>query len=388
MDQHFGWWVDTSKLTLSDTSGGATTWVHALPLGSYQHPLYGQMTFDAAKLNALASSVKTKARGIDPDIDYDHKEDPAKGHQAAGWVKDARVDPTGLYLQVDFTADAAKDITEKKYRYFSAEFVDEWTDPQGVAHKDVLFGGGLTNRPYMKNLLPVNLSELLTGPPKEPPTEVDVELKKLRELLGLPEATDENGVIAKLTEMATQVTTLTTEKTALEAEVKSLKDPKTDPKKDPELMKLIEGSPAFAKMYAELEDKDRKLAEATTAMRLAEVTTQLAELQRGRVFALAPVVREELQNILLKSSPEAGKTLAEFLEKVMDGKALVDLSERGYTGRNREPAADSTGRFNDLVQAFLKENKGSNIGDATEAVAKANPQLFADYREQSYLFKS
>jgi len=27
MDKHFGWWVDLAKVTLSDTGGGATTWV-------------------------------------------------------------------------------------------------------------------------------------------------------------------------------------------------------------------------------------------------------------------------------------------------------------------------------------------------------------------------
>src|SRR5690348_7674736 len=181
----FGWWVDLSKVTLSDTSGGgASTWVHALPFGTYQHPIYGTMNFDASKLNALATSVKEKVRGIDPDIDYDHKQDPAKGNVAAGWVKDAMVDTDGLKLHVDFTAAATKSIKDKEYRYFSADFVDEWTDPEGGKHTDVLFGGGLTNRPYMKNLIPVNLSELLSeGPPKNDPAE-DVDLKKLRELLG------------------------------------------------------------------------------------------------------------------------------------------------------------------------------------------------------------
>jgi hypothetical protein len=388
-EERFGWWVDTSKLTLSDTAGGSTTWVHALPFGTYQHPLYGQMQFDAAKLTALATSVKSKTRGIDPDIDYDHKADPTKGNLAAGWVKDAKVDDQGLHLQVDFTPAATKSIKDKEYRYFSAEFVDEWSDASGVKHKDVLFGGGLTNRPYMKNLLPVNLSELLSeGPPKVTPPEDDVDLKKLRELLGLPEATTEEQALAKLTETIGSIATLADSNKKLTDEITALKTPSTDPKLDPALMQLVEASPAFKKLFEDMQDKEQKLTEAQTAIRLAEVTNQLGELQRGKVFALSPVVREDLQNILLKSTPEAGKTLFEFLDKVMSGSALVDLSEKGYTGRREGNEVDATNQFNALIKKFMDDNKGSTFGDATEAVARANPTLFLAYREGTYQFKA
>src|SRR5215467_15060898 len=125
----FGWWIDLKKVELGDK-----TWIHALPFGSYQHPVHGTMNFDATKLNALASSVKNRTRGIEPDIDYDHKTDPAKGAQAAGWVKDAEVRQDGLFLLVDFTDAATQEIKDGKYRYFSAEFNDEWTDSQGTKH--------------------------------------------------------------------------------------------------------------------------------------------------------------------------------------------------------------------------------------------------------------
>jgi hypothetical protein len=215
-----------------------------------------------------------------------------------------------------------------------------------------------------------------------------VDLKKLRELLGLPEATAEDATVTKLTEVIGSITTLTENNKKLQDEITALKTPSTDPKVDPQLMQLIESSPAFKKVYEDMQLKEQKLVEAQTAIRLAEVTNQLVELQRGKQFALSPVVREELSNILLKSTPEAGKKLYEFLEKVMGGSALVDLSERGYTGRRTGNEVDSTNRFNELVQVYLKEHTGSTIGDATEVVARDNPQLFAEYREQSYQFKS
>jgi phage I-like protein len=388
MDKHFGWWVDLSKVTLSDS----TTWVHALPFGKYQHPLHGEMRFDAAKLTALANSVKSKVRGIDPDIDYDHKTDPAKGHQAAGWVKDARVDADGLHLQVDFTTDATTEIKEKKYRYFSAEFVDSWQDPQGVVHQDVLLGGGLTNRPYMKNLLPVNLSELRFDEPSKEEQEVDG--KKLRIALGLAETTTDDEVFAKLGELGKAVTTLTEDKKKTDEQVTKLTEELEKAKKgesdelDPELKKLVEASPAFAKLMESLETQKKQNSELQASVRLAEVTNQIAEVQKGKAFALSPLIKEEIKNLLLKASPEAGKQLTEVLGRIVNGQGLVDLSERGFTGQRGEQSADATRQFNEAVKALMETDKNMGFADAVEQVARMNPRLFNEYRESSYQFKA
>jgi phage I-like protein len=380
----FGWWVDLTKInTLSDT-GAATTWIHALPFGKYQHPIYGEMDFDQAKLSALANSVTTKVRGIDPDIDYDHKQDPAKGNQAAGWVKDAQVRTDGLYIQVDFTADAAKEVADKKYRYFSADFADTWTDPQGVEHKDVLMGGGLTNRPYMKNLMPVNLSELRFDEPPEEESTVDP--KQLRASLGLAESATDAEVLAKATEAVTSVTTLTAEKAALEAEVKTLKEPETD-QIDPELRKLVEASPAMKKMLDEHQAQIKKNQELAAALRLSEVNGQLAEVQKGKQFAIAPVAKETLKQLMLKSSPAAAKELAEFMSSVVNGTGLVDLSERGFGGREQN-TSDANLRFAEAVKQLMEADKNLTYADAVEHIASAQPHLFNEYRESTYSFKS
>jgi phage I-like protein len=384
MDQQFGWWVDLQKVVLTDTATGASTWIHALPFGEYQHPAYGKMVFDQAKLTALAMSVNNKVRGIDPDIDYDHKTDPAKGHQAAGWVKAAQVRDNGLFLHVDFTKDATQEIKDKKYRYFSADFHDKWKDPNGTEHTDVLAGGGLTNRPYMKNLLPVNLSELSFSDPPEEEDEVDG--KKLRAALQLAETITDEEVFTKLGELVAGVTKLTDDNKKLTDEIAKLKTP--EPEVDPELKKLIEGSPAFAKMYEAWQAKEKQLAEAQTALRLAEVNGKLAEIQNGKTFALAPVIKDDVRDILVKSDPEAAKKLYELLEKLVDGSAVVDLSERGYSGRRELDGGDTVRRFNEAVKALMEADKNLDYGSAVEAVAKEKPQLFSEYREQSYQFKS
>lgn len=385
----FGFWVDMRGNTLSDP---ATSWIHALPFGTYQHPVYGEMVFDASKLTALANSVTTKVRGIDPDIDYDHKADAAKGNQAAGWVKNAEVRGDGLYLQIDWTASAAAEIKEQKYRYFSADFADEWTDAQGVVHKDVLLGGGLTNRPYMKNLVPVNLSELrFDEPPTQtaPPKGDEVDAKQLRAALGLSETATDAEVTAKLTEGVTAISTVTTltEKTAtLEAEVKQLKDPTGGV--DPALRQLVDSSPAVAKMLADMEAQKKQIEELQAATRLAETEKTLTEIQKGKQFALTPVIREELKKVLLASTPAAGKTLTELVSKIVDGSGLVDLSERGYTGRRTgEGLSDAGLKFSEQVRQLMEADKNLTYGDAVEEIARKNPALWNEYRENSYVVK-
>lgn len=391
-DRPYGWWVDLTKVTLADVNGATLTWVHALPKGEYVHPIHGKLVYDDAKLSALASSVKNKTRGIDPDIDYDHKEDPAKGHQAAGWVRDADVRPDGLHLQVEFTPTASAEIREKKYRYFSAEYNDEWLDPTGRVHQDVIFGGGLTNRPFMKNLMPVNLSELvftLPGPKKE---ETEVDPKKLRESLGLAEAASDDDVLTKLAEVGASLTSLTEAKTKLEAEKATLEAEivklKAPDQTDPELKKLIEASPAVKAMAEAMAAQEKQLAELQAGIRLAEVTTKMTELQAGKTFAFSPVTREEIKQVLLRSAPEAATKLFEVMKRIIDGSGLVDLSERGYTGRGSATDGDATKKLNDAVEEYMSANKDKSYGDAVEHVVRNSPAMFNQYREESYLFKS
>jgi len=178
----FGYYADLRSVKLDERGN---SWIQAMRVGEYQHPRHGKLQFTLDRLMRFAESVKTKIRGIEPDIDYDHKMDPARGHEAAGWVRDAKVEGDALYLLVDWTKTAAEKIKEGAYRYFSPEFQDTWTDAAGKVHRDVLFGGGITNRPFLKDLLPLNLSELSFAEPTN--KEEGVDPKELRKKLGLAE---------------------------------------------------------------------------------------------------------------------------------------------------------------------------------------------------------
>jgi hypothetical protein len=148
--------IDLSTVRL--TEGRA--WLHAFPVGRYVHPIHGELTFTAQRLQRIADGVNSGVRGISLALDYDHRGDVSKGGRAAGWVDGAEVRSDGLWLSVSFTAQAAAEIRAGEWRYFSPEFAPTWTDPRtGVVHTDVLLGGALTNRPFLRDLAPIAASE-------------------------------------------------------------------------------------------------------------------------------------------------------------------------------------------------------------------------------------
>lgn len=150
------YYIDLHGVGLADKD---LTWLHAMPVGTKKHPEYGELEFTSERLQRFASNVKGKVRKIDLDIDYEHKQDPAKGNKAAGWIKDAEVRDDGLWLAAEFTDTAKKEIKDGEWKYLSPEFVDEWADADGSKYEDVLFGAALTNRPFLKDLMPIAASE-------------------------------------------------------------------------------------------------------------------------------------------------------------------------------------------------------------------------------------
>jgi hypothetical protein len=138
------------------------TWLHAFPLGRYLHPAHGELVFTRERLERLAEGVNRGVRGITPALDFDHREDRAKGAKAAGWIEAAEVRHDGLWLAVTFTAEARAEVRAGAWRYLSPEF-GEWTDPRtGTRHRDVLMGAALTNRPFLRDLEPVAACEPAT----------------------------------------------------------------------------------------------------------------------------------------------------------------------------------------------------------------------------------
>src|SRR5690348_13992341 len=393
-----GYWADLGGITFGGTAARPTSWVHALPGGKYKHPMYGDLIFDDGRVQNFATSVTQKYRKIDPDIDYDHKQDPAMGNKAAGWVKAAEVRPKGtthadfsdggaegltfnndLWVLVEWTPAGAEAIKNGEWRYFSSELADEWEDPAGNKFQDVFFGGGITNRPYMKDLLPLNLSELSFKEDEDNPQYTDkgdhVDPKELRKKLGLPETATDAEVLAKVTQLSDTVA--------------KLGDP---PKPDPfaDITKLAENNPVVAQFLETQKKQTEQLAEMQKQLKLSETTRKLAEITKpdAKVSLTATVLNDATEMLMLSDGAVTEKLFG-ILKAVADGSGIVSLGEIGRAGSTDRDGTSSGGkspfeRFNEEVEK-LTNGDMTQYADAVDAVARRNPQLWEEYRNSTYI---
>lgn len=389
MDKDVLYLVDLSAFNFSETD--YTGWVHALPIGTYQHPVYGKMQITADKIRAFADGVKAKVRGIEPSINYMHGSAGGGDGEAAGWVKDADARVDGLWLFVEWVAEAAQKIKEKKFRYFSAEYHDKWTDAAGKVYNDVLFGGALTNRPYMKNLLPINLSEatveslvefseiltkgkeqLVTETPKEGE---DVDLKKLTEALGLPPETTESELLAKLAELG---------KPVAPADKKAPEVPEV--KLSEELRKLSDENPMVKALIETVDAQNKALNDFQVSLREQDVDRRLAEFDKSKIVLTAKA-KDLVHDLALDLPISLTDRFWELLETMRNSSSLmVELGERAGTSVRYGRAKSATDQFMDESNRIAQDSKIS-LTEAMDRVARENPKLFNEYRQSTYSFQ-
>lgn len=362
--------LDVSGITLSEQNGVESSWVHALPIGNYKHPIYGTISISAERAKRFAESVVQKVRGIDPSINYVHDNNDV----AAGWVKNAESRVDGLWLFVEWVKDAAQAIKDKKWRYFSSEFADEWLDPTGKKFTDVIIGGALTNRPYMKNLAPINLSEetyelafglisALTGTDPEslkggtmPLSEDD--LKKIVE-----------GVATKLGEGKGD-------------------PPKTDPAPTqslmdmPELKQLAEDNPMVKLLIQTVEAQQAGLQTSATELKLAEINSKLKDFDNSKVI-LTPVARELVKKLAEKLPTELAQDFWSLLTEMKKGTTfLVELGERAGATVNYGSHKTAFVQLQDVANGLRKDDSNLSETDAFARAAELNPALYARYRDE------
>lgn len=393
MDKDVLFLVDAASIELSEKDNIQSSWIHALPIGEYTHPVFGKLSMTAQKIAAFADSVRQGVRIIDPSINYMHGTAGAGDGEAAGWVKDAEVRTNGLWVLVEWTRTAAEKLKEKAFRYFSAEFMDKWTDAKGVEHSDVFLGGALTNRPYMKDLLPINLSEATVSMAVElaeavakgkenlannphNPQEGDVTEQELAKLLGLPEGTTKETLIAKLSELGAA-------------------KPQDDKPKQPEvpavslsedLRKLSEDNPMVKTLLDTVDAQNKALHEFNTQLRESDVSRRLSEFDKSKIV-LTPAAKDLVHDFAMDIPVVLSERFWEIMEKMRNSSSLmVELGERAGNsvryGRAKEPVA----AFMDMANAYAQSNK-IDLSDAMTEIAKTDPKLYHEYRTASTSFR-
>ena len=155
----------------ASADGFHRSWVMLFPEGSFEHEQYGHLDFTHRRLADIKANFDRRVRHIDIALDANHDQDKATGWLEALELREAGRDPhtgeavpAGLWGRVRWTPLGLRYLKDQIYRYFSPEF-GPWKDPEnGKEYKDVLLGGGLTNRPFLKRMSAVQLSDVSTRP--------------------------------------------------------------------------------------------------------------------------------------------------------------------------------------------------------------------------------
>lgn len=375
-------------------SDAKVRWVHALSYGKFKHPVFGEKLIDINKVTRLHKNIQAGVRGIEPYINYDHREHTG---EAAGWIKDSNIRDNGLWVKIEFTDDAVEKIRKKGYKYFSSEFTDKYTDPKtGEEYQDVLIGGALTNVPFLKDLEPLTLSEITK--------ENSMDREALLKLLGLePDASDDDikAKVTSLTEskdedeptlddLEIQIgdpdedgkATITVKRgdatKEFQVEAPKVDAPANENKDEDELAALAENHPEVAQLM-------ERVGHLETAQRLSETETTLDKVGKESKKALSPVVKKKLAGLMVQLSESVTKDLAEALNLIATGEGVVDLSEKGEQ-RTEDDVVDPDNvvtEFMEVVHKVREDDKEGKLtyADAIAAAGKREPELYAQYRE-------
>ena len=144
----------------ANVPGSTPVRVEVMPVGKFTHQ---GRTFTVTEKDLEGFAADINDRGDRIPIDYDHSFMEGGSSIAAGWYVpgSAEVSDGILSAEVEWTAQAAQEIKEGKYRFFSPEFSfkkkDQETGKLLPAH--VVHASGLTNRPFFHQLAPVTASD-------------------------------------------------------------------------------------------------------------------------------------------------------------------------------------------------------------------------------------
>ncbi len=230
-----------SQVVLSEANGVNVVpkEVQILRVGKFKHPNYGNFEVTSAVLSEMVKNFNARVRGQDICFDYYHE----NMKDASGWLKTLELRENGTELwatDVDWTPTAAKKLADKELRYFSPEFAFRWEEPEsGKIFKNVLLGGGLTNRPFVKEMKAITADESNEG---DYMTDLEKAIAKQKELEAANLKLSEELAAAKAEPVESE------ESKALKAENEKLK---ADLAKSSEEKQLAEKEASFTVLLTE-----------------------------------------------------------------------------------------------------------------------------------------
>lgn len=160
---------NSSEILLSDKENDNKGIVkNALYTGDFKHH-QGEFKLTENHLDDFISNFDKNVTGIEPAINYNHN----IHDKASGWIKgikkvssttglsdDNLQTVSGLDLDVEWTPAGKESIRNGEYKYFSIEFSFDFVNSESQEKSNnVITGGALTNKPFLKSPEPVAFEE-------------------------------------------------------------------------------------------------------------------------------------------------------------------------------------------------------------------------------------
>ena len=176
--------------TLTNDIGQCPEEVKILPVGTVNSEK-GDFIVDQESYKEMKAEMQR--RGIDIVIDYEHQTLKDVQAPAGGWVKDLIYTPEAIVAKVEWTPKAKEYLKNKEYRYLSPVVLTRKSDSKAV----VLHSLALTNTPAINGMFAiVNSVDFDTY--NTPTGGKEMDLQRIKELLGLPAETPEEDVMNAL----------------------------------------------------------------------------------------------------------------------------------------------------------------------------------------------
>lgn len=313
-----------SPLAIQFAEGSAPTLIQLFKAGTFHHPKFGTFNITPEVLAQMKKNFDDNVRGIALALDFAHESDK----EAAAWFEGLELTENGtqLWARVQWTPKGGEVVQGKAFRYISPDFTFNYKDTETLKEfGPTLLGAGLTNRPFLKGMAPVELSE------------------------GGNEKMDEKDKI---------IEQLQAELAALRAQMA------TGAEKEVEFADMKKKLAAFEAKAAE----DKKIADQ------AACDKALAEKKSEFDVLLSEGKAVEAQREAFMS----GDTVA-----YAKNAAALNLSEKGHGDAGHGDAVLSASQ-EVLKLAHEKVAKDKiTFSEAVRAVAIEKPELFAKYREET-----
>lgn len=364
-------------------SDGEFAWITMCREGDWPYDkARGHLKITEQTIDNFIKNFKENVRGMSDesghpilDIDYDHKEFNGK---AAGWIVDLRKSEKtladGRKVKVlegkpDWTPDAQEAIKKGEYKGYSIEF-DDWKNPEtGKLYKDVLFGGAVTNRPYVKNMPAITLSE-------EIDTEIPIKEERRMKLI--------KKVLSEIN-MAVDGTDEYVDEKAAEA-IKMLSDKVIE--SDNKLTIALKERDDTKKALTDIQPKIDKLAELEKAedVRAKEDVMKCAE---GKISPAQEKDEKHWFSIMLKEKRYAeAKAILADMKKFKDKKGDEDEGEAEAESGRSDNEKEHLGAIKYMQKAKMPtdindEHFHLNYKAAIEAVRAKNAEAGRKSEDES-----